>query len=425
MKKNDFVKNELIKHELISVIVPVYNVSCYIDRCLDSITQQTYKNLEILLINDGSTDDSALKCLEWQKRDSRIVFISKKNEHVGPTRNLGITMSHGNILAFVDPDDYIDIHFIKKMYHNLIISKADFTCCDFYSFQDDDPKKKTLHREKFSGIKYFAKDIETISISCQLWNKMYHKRLFLENDLWMSERIGQDVEISFKLMANARSVSFVNEPLYNYQLYRDGAATTGINQLYDMIEVRKNIADYYIKRNLFEKYYRPLKISTVYSLNGKLQKAQKLLETSEYQDFQKNCFSFLNKYYPDWIEEKHFIVWGSYNLRQVLYLSGYGSAANIKRYMYSSIISAMSDKPYHSKNDLPLQNEFQKRMIEQDFYRDFYFSDKQSEDYIIIDFLEERFDILAYEDIFVTAGIQELKSDLYIPHSPPTKKAYH
>ena len=89
----------------VSVIIPVYNVEDYLDTCMESLCSQTFRDIEILLINDGSTDGSELKCREWADKDDRIRYISKENEGVAPTRNLGVSMARGKYLAFVDPDD--------------------------------------------------------------------------------------------------------------------------------------------------------------------------------------------------------------------------------------------------------------------------------------------------------------------------------
>ena len=93
--------------DLISFIIPVYNVSLYLDKCLESIVNQTYKNIEIILIDDGSTDISLEKCMEWKNRDKRILVITKQNEGLGITRNLGIKIAKGKYLIFVDSDDYL------------------------------------------------------------------------------------------------------------------------------------------------------------------------------------------------------------------------------------------------------------------------------------------------------------------------------
>lgn len=121
---------------MVSIIVPVYNVENYIDRCIQSLIKQTYKNIEIILINDGSTDGSAEKCLKWSQRDNRIIFVNKKNEKQGPSRNLGILISKGNYIMFVDSDDYVKETMVESMYNCIKKSDADIVFSDYYELYD-------------------------------------------------------------------------------------------------------------------------------------------------------------------------------------------------------------------------------------------------------------------------------------------------
>jgi len=103
--------------ELISIIVPIYNTSAYLNRCISSIVQQTYHNLEILLINDGSTDQSESICLEWARKDNRILYISQTNKGVCSARNLGLSRAKGDYIGFIDSDDYIAHNMYESLYN--------------------------------------------------------------------------------------------------------------------------------------------------------------------------------------------------------------------------------------------------------------------------------------------------------------------
>ena len=106
-----------MEKELISIIVPIYNVSKYLDKCLNSLINQTYKNIEIILINDGSTDNSISICLKYKKKDKRIRLYNKKNGGLSSARNMGIKYSKGNYLFFVDSDDFLDLEIIEYLYN--------------------------------------------------------------------------------------------------------------------------------------------------------------------------------------------------------------------------------------------------------------------------------------------------------------------
>ncbi len=122
---------------LISVIVPVYNVEKYLDRCVESIVTQTYKNLEIILVDDGSRDNSGIICDNWAKKDSRIKVYHKQNSGAGDTRNYGVEKAIGKYIAFVDSDDVIAENYFEVLYNNLLQNSADISCCDYFEFEEN------------------------------------------------------------------------------------------------------------------------------------------------------------------------------------------------------------------------------------------------------------------------------------------------
>lgn len=121
-----------MKNELISVIVPIYNTSKYLSKCIDSIINQTYKNLEIILVNDGSTDNSLDICNKYKLIDSRIIIINKDNGGLSSAKNIGLDNHKGRYIAFIDSDDYVDNNFIGELYNNLISTNSDISLCNYY-----------------------------------------------------------------------------------------------------------------------------------------------------------------------------------------------------------------------------------------------------------------------------------------------------
>lgn len=115
-----------MKENLISVILPIYNVSDYLDRCMKSVINQTYKNIEIIMVDDGSTDDSALKCDEYKEKDDRIVVFHKENGGLSDARNYGIKRASGNYITCIDSDDFIDLDYIEYLYN--LINKYNAKC---------------------------------------------------------------------------------------------------------------------------------------------------------------------------------------------------------------------------------------------------------------------------------------------------------
>ena len=117
------------KQDLISIVVPIYNVEKYLEKCINSIIIQTYKNIEIILVNDGSTDSSGKICDIYLKKDKRIKVIHKKNGGLSDARNVGIENAKGKYIAFIDSDDFIDSDFIEILYNLIIEYNADVSCC--------------------------------------------------------------------------------------------------------------------------------------------------------------------------------------------------------------------------------------------------------------------------------------------------------
>ena len=166
--------------EKISVIVPVYNVEQYLDRCVDSIINQTYKNLEIILINDGSTDNSGQLCDELAKKDDRIRVIHKENGGLSDARNVGINVAEAELIGFIDSDDYIDEDMYEVLMTNLKRANADLSMCGHYDVYNDVleaqvTEKKTWELSPQEAIKMV---MEAKILSVTAVNKLYKKSLF-------------------------------------------------------------------------------------------------------------------------------------------------------------------------------------------------------------------------------------------------------
>lgn len=174
-----------MNNELVSVIVPVYNIEEYLNRCIESIIAQTYSNLEILLIDDGSTDSSGRMCDQWAERDSRIRVVHKTNGGLSDARNTGIELAGGNYFAFVDSDDYISPDFIQVLYHALVTNNADMSICNVGVVNEDGNLILHLNEripqinEVISGRDAVLRRFERNDlVHVAVWNKLYRKELF-------------------------------------------------------------------------------------------------------------------------------------------------------------------------------------------------------------------------------------------------------
>ena len=205
-------------NQLISVIVPVYNVEEFVKKCLDSLVRQSYKNLEIIVIDDGSTDGSGKICDEFAKKEKNIKVFHKKNGGLSDARNFGIKKASGEIIAFVDSDDFVDEEYIGVMYGKMTRKDVDVVVCG-YNFVK--PKKDVLSG-KNAAIKLLTKH-ENIDIVA--WNKLYRKSLFADNEIWFPKgKKHEDTLTTYKVLSKARKVVYLDEILYFYN-ERPGSIT--------------------------------------------------------------------------------------------------------------------------------------------------------------------------------------------------------
>lgn len=213
-------KTKIIENNLISIIVPIYNSSKMLDSCIKSLINQSYSNLEIILINDGSTDGSHDICLHYSKIDSRIIYVEKQNSGVSDTRNYGLKIFKGDFLTFVDSDDYISCYFIEKMYNQLIIDNADISVCNYYIVNDQKKKIANFYRFKFfiNKKKYFSKLINSDIIQGFMWNKLYKRNLIIDNMVFFENDVKfcEDYFFNIKLAENVNCFTYINKPLYFY-----------------------------------------------------------------------------------------------------------------------------------------------------------------------------------------------------------------
>lgn len=200
----------------ISVVVPVYNVETELERCVQSICNQTYKNLEIILVDDGSTDNSGKICDEFAKKDKRIKVIHQTNAGSPAARKAGFKMSIGGVIAFVDSDDYIEAEMYEKLMENMIETNADIVFCDYNSVKDGksdkryfDNSSKILTKEE--ALKYLAND----EIKSFMWNKLYKIEILNETDFYVG-KIMEDFLCMPDIFIRSEKISYIHGAFYNY-----------------------------------------------------------------------------------------------------------------------------------------------------------------------------------------------------------------
>ena len=212
--------------EKISVIVPVYNVEAYLEKCVESILKQTYTNLEILLVNDGSTDNSGELCDQLAQRDQRIRVIHKENGGLSDARNRGIEDASSDLIGFIDSDDYIDEDMYETLYRQMLESNADLSMCGHYDVYHQIPEKQvaTIQTWELTPQEAIKMVMEAKILSVTAVNKLYKKELF-EQLRFEIGKIAEDAFIMIALIHQCRKVVATNEKKY-YYVHRENSITT-------------------------------------------------------------------------------------------------------------------------------------------------------------------------------------------------------
>lgn len=210
------------KLPLISVIIPVYNVIEYLDECIVSVINQSYTNLEIIIVDDGSTDGSGKKCDEWQEKDERIIVIHQENGGLSNARNSGIKKATGELLAFVDSDDYVDIYMYEQLYRGISLYDADIACCDFMIVYDCirgeacNSKKYVEKVELLSSMEAISRLFDDDSYKFYAWNKIYKHKLF-DGICYPDGKICEDIWTTYRLFDSSSKIAVLSNKLYYYR----------------------------------------------------------------------------------------------------------------------------------------------------------------------------------------------------------------
>ena len=221
--------------EKITVIVPVYNVENYLEKCLDSLINQTYKNLEIIVINDGSTDNSGEICQEYAQKDNRIVYIEQGNAGLSAARNTGLDNMSGDYVTFVDSDDWIEQDYLETLYKKIVEYQADIAVGNYYSFNESEG----MFYFHILGDSYYEKVYDNVSIFENLyesqemksfalisaWGKLYKAGLF-EQLRFDIGKLGEDGYLNQKIYLLAEKIVYIHKGIYSYRIRNNSLSRT-------------------------------------------------------------------------------------------------------------------------------------------------------------------------------------------------------
>ena len=283
----------------ISVIIPVYNGEKYIRKCLDSVINQTKKEIEIVVVNDGSTDNTESIIKEY--KDKRIKYFKNTNHGIGYSRNFGVSKSSGKYIMFLDSDDYIDKDECKLLYEKCLEDDLDISICDFYKVYNNNLIEVNLGDFKSSSLK---DNPDIITEFLNPWGKLYNKKILTDNKIKFVENLKyEDAPFVIETFCNAKKIGKVNKALHYYVIHGNSETTVRDEKCFDILKIVDKIRKYtkdkeYLKDKIDKLTVR---ILTNYTIQQRMQKNKKIG-----MKFIDEAFSYLKKEVPDYKNNKYY-----------------------------------------------------------------------------------------------------------------------
>lgn len=320
-KKTDIFKEKIMddikKRPKVSIILPVYNVAPYLRQSLDSIIAQTLTDIEIICVDDGSTDDSGKILDEYKEKDNRITVIHKRNAGTGAARNDGLKIATGECIGFVDPDDWILPNMYERLYNILQDKELDIVMFTPDVFNDQTQKHEGFlyfqdsNFPKILDDKIFNKDdISPFSYPMCVWNKLYRKKLFDDNNIDFAEGLDfEDHKVIFKSLFTAKRIYFIREKLYVYRHSRQGSILSDNDtRMFDHIKIYDIVENILKETGNWEKFhldflrYKVHNILYYYTMikpQYKDEYYKKMVKSLQNTQMSEEEFETLAKDYPD------------------------------------------------------------------------------------------------------------------------------
>lgn len=220
-----------MNEDLISVVIPVYNVEKYLKNCVNSVINQNYKNLEIILVDDGSLDNSPIICENLKKIDNRINVIHKKNGGLSVARNAGINVAKGKYITFIDSDDFVFPHMIQDLYNLCVMYQADFSMCQLIRCKEEDTLENIKIKQIKEEIKIFEGQnkmeayLKNDEIDTTTWKKLYSIDLF-KSMRFPKNKLHEDAFTTYKLVDEAKKIVITNKIGYVYRFNSNSIMNT-------------------------------------------------------------------------------------------------------------------------------------------------------------------------------------------------------
>lgn len=284
----------------VSVIVPFYNVEKYIEKCLETLVNQTLDDIEIILVNDGSKDKTVDIVEKYKEMYSnKIVYLEKENGGLSDARNYAIPYARGEYIAFLDSDDYVETNMYKEMYEIAQKENSDMVECNFIW---EYPNKTRID----SGTTYNNKHEMIEKIRVVAWNKLIKREILEKSKVQFPKGYRyEDVEFTYKLIPFLEKVSFCKTPMVHY-VQREGSISNVQNKRNaEIFDVMEHVIDYYKENNLYEEYYQELEyLYARYSFCSSFLRIVKIKDKEIKKQLLDMTWNNVYEKFPNWKENK-------------------------------------------------------------------------------------------------------------------------
>lgn len=286
----------------VSVIVPVYNVEDYLEKSLDSLVNQTLKDIEIIIVNDGTPDNSQKIIDKYAKKYKNVKAYIKENGGLSDARNFGIKKATGEYIAFLDSDDYVTTDMYEKMYQKATSGNFDMVVCDLNYIYGD----KVV--PAYSNIKTDTKDIKKVMLNIYpaAWNKIFKRDLFKKKIEFKKGVWFEDVEFLYRLLPYVKSIGVVHEH-FNQYVQREGSITSTVNRkIYHYIDNWNGVIEFYKKNKLYDEYKLELEYSYVRYIYATFIRQASLYNYKDYQEAVNEAIINVKKTFPNYRKNRYF-----------------------------------------------------------------------------------------------------------------------
>ena len=293
----------------VSIIVPVYNVENYLERCLESLVNQTLQDIEIIVINDGSKDNSQNIINEFHsKYPEKIRYFFIENSGAAQARNYALNSVEGEYIGFVDSDDYVEPNMFEELYNKAVEEKADISVCGYYKATVDKCEEKGIYPYKCFNNNVFNEPSMFINNFPYLWNKIFKTELIKDNKIeFENYRIFEDLVFTYQAFLKANKIVHVEKPLYYYRILRDQSLTNEFSEKrFDIFEASDKLIEFFIKNNSFEYFEDELLFIILKHIYVVLEKEVKMKQLKLKNKFINKSFKYLNSRFPYWKEYNYY-----------------------------------------------------------------------------------------------------------------------